>query len=183
MINFFDKIRKQLAHDYKSAKYFRYAIGEIVLVDLGILIALSINNWNSNRIDNQSYAIILESLSVDLENDVNELKSLIKVSRNQNKSIVKILYNIEIAKDSMQLIIEELCFLPDPFTPNTSSYDLLENFELFDLLKLKEVSTEVQSLYNSAIKINQESYADRNSLIAQKIRVPKSEISRASKKL
>jgi len=49
MINFFRKIRKQLADDNKPLKYARYAIGEIVLVVVGILIALSINNWNENN--------------------------------------------------------------------------------------------------------------------------------------
>ena len=49
MINFFRKTRKKLAHENKSAKYLRYAIGEIVLVVVGILIALSINNWNEQR--------------------------------------------------------------------------------------------------------------------------------------
>ena len=46
MINFFRRIRKQLADDNKPLKYARYAIGEIVLVVVGILIALQINNWN-----------------------------------------------------------------------------------------------------------------------------------------
>jgi hypothetical protein len=46
MINFFRKIRRKLADDNKPLKYMRYAIGEIVLVVIGILIALSINNWN-----------------------------------------------------------------------------------------------------------------------------------------
>ncbi|MFC2148492.1 hypothetical protein ACFLR9_07990 [Bacteroidota bacterium] len=46
MINFFRKIRKQLSNDNKPLKYMRYAFGEIVLVVIGILIALQINNWN-----------------------------------------------------------------------------------------------------------------------------------------
>ena len=50
MIPFFRKIRKKLADDNKPIKYLRYAIGEIVLVVIGILIALQINNWNQNRI-------------------------------------------------------------------------------------------------------------------------------------
>jgi hypothetical protein len=50
MINFFRKIRKKLADDNKPLKYIRYAIGEIVLVVIGILIALQINNWNEERI-------------------------------------------------------------------------------------------------------------------------------------
>jgi hypothetical protein len=49
MINFFRKIRKQLADDNKPLKYMRYAVGEIVLVVIGILIALQINNWNEDR--------------------------------------------------------------------------------------------------------------------------------------
>ena len=49
MINVFRKIRKKLADDNKLFKYSRYAVGEIVLVVIGILIALQINNWNEDR--------------------------------------------------------------------------------------------------------------------------------------
>ncbi len=46
MIKFFRKIRYDLMEKNKTGKYFKYAIGEIVLVVIGILIALQINNWN-----------------------------------------------------------------------------------------------------------------------------------------
>ena len=46
MIKFFRKIRQNLLMENKTSKYFKYAIGEILLVVIGILIALSINNWN-----------------------------------------------------------------------------------------------------------------------------------------
>ena len=49
MINFFRNIRRQLANDNKFQKYFRYAFGEILLVVIGILIALQVNNWNEKR--------------------------------------------------------------------------------------------------------------------------------------
>ncbi len=49
MINFFRRIRKKMADDNKPIKYMRYAIGEIILVVIGILIALQINNWNEDR--------------------------------------------------------------------------------------------------------------------------------------
>jgi len=49
MINFFRKIRNELLTENKFSKYVLYAIGEILLVVVGILIALQINNWNENR--------------------------------------------------------------------------------------------------------------------------------------
>ena len=49
MIKFFRTIRKTLIMENKTSKYLKYAIGEIVLVVVGILIALQINNWNENR--------------------------------------------------------------------------------------------------------------------------------------
>ena len=51
MIKFFRRIRKNLIMETeKTGKYFKYAIGEIVLVMIGILLALQINNWNEKRI-------------------------------------------------------------------------------------------------------------------------------------
>ena len=67
MMPFFRRIRKQLADDNKPLKYVRYAIGEIVLVVIGILIALSINNWNEERKDIILERYYLESLIKELE--------------------------------------------------------------------------------------------------------------------
>ena len=49
MIGFFRKIRRKLADQNKFIQYSRYAIGEIVLVMVGILLALQVNNWNEGR--------------------------------------------------------------------------------------------------------------------------------------
>ena len=67
MIPFFRRLRKQLADDNKPLKYMRYAIGEIVLVVIGILIALSINNWNEERKDAVLEKKYLESIRKELE--------------------------------------------------------------------------------------------------------------------
>lgn len=50
MIKIFRKLRRQLINEGKTSNYLKYAIGEIVLVVVGILIALQINNWNHNKI-------------------------------------------------------------------------------------------------------------------------------------
>lgn len=62
MIKFFRKIRQHLLAENKFSKYLIYAIGEIILVVIGILIALQINNWNDKRKDRQRENIILNQL-------------------------------------------------------------------------------------------------------------------------
>lgn len=61
MIPFFRKIRKQISDDNKPLKYFRYAVGEIILVVIGILIALQISHWSEvpdTASRNQSFFLI-----------------------------------------------------------------------------------------------------------------------------
>jgi hypothetical protein len=66
MIPIFRKIRKKMADDNKPVKYLRYAIGEISLVVIGILIALQINNWNQNRLEQNQETKLLKTLLKDL---------------------------------------------------------------------------------------------------------------------
>jgi Family of unknown function (DUF6090) len=66
MIKFFRKIRYDLMEQNKTGKYLKYAIGEIVLVVIGILIALQINNWNSQQKLQQQEQLYLDNLERDL---------------------------------------------------------------------------------------------------------------------
>ncbi|MFK7812792.1 MAG: DUF6090 family protein [Maribacter sp.] len=69
MIKFFRKIRQKLLTENKFSKYLIYAIGEIVLVVIGILIALSINNWNQARIDKKSESKYLTDIKKEIQNN------------------------------------------------------------------------------------------------------------------
>jgi RNAse (barnase) inhibitor barstar len=69
MIKFFRKIRYDLMEKNKTGKYLKYAIGEIVLVVIGILIALQINNWNENRKDYLKSINYLTEIVSDLKKD------------------------------------------------------------------------------------------------------------------
>ena len=77
MIKFFRHIRKSLLQQNKTGKYFKYAIGEIVLVVIGILIALSINNWNENKKANTNFKKSLVNVFKDLEVDLNKAQDVI----------------------------------------------------------------------------------------------------------
>ncbi len=76
MINFFRKKRNQLTQESKLLKYVRYAIGEIMLVVIGILIALQVNNWNENRIIENIKSQALLNLKDDILYDIRVLKNL-----------------------------------------------------------------------------------------------------------
>jgi len=72
MIKFFRKIRQNLLSQGKTGKYLKYAIGEIVLVMIGILLALQVSNWNDNRKDRISERKILDNIHKDFKkNKVN----------------------------------------------------------------------------------------------------------------
>ena len=85
MIKFFRKIRYDLMEKNKTGKYFKYAIGEILLVVIGILIALQLNNWNENRINNIEEKTILKAMLTEIsENQLilaKDLKSHANVLR------------------------------------------------------------------------------------------------------
>jgi len=87
MINFFRKTRKKMADDNKPIKYMRYAIGEIVLVVIGILIALSINNWNENQKLEHSQNKLLIKLMFDLDYDINHFNEIDSIYQIELKEI------------------------------------------------------------------------------------------------
>ena len=69
MLKIFRNIRRKLLSENKTGKYLKYAIGEIVLVVIGILIALSINNWNENKKTDANIKNLLVALTNDLKQD------------------------------------------------------------------------------------------------------------------
>ena len=78
MIKFFRKIRQKLLSENKFSKYLIYAIGEIFLVVIGILIALSINSWNQGRIDKKSESKYLKDIKKEIQNNNSVLDFYIK---------------------------------------------------------------------------------------------------------
>ena len=69
MIKFFRHIRKSLLMENKTSKYFKYAIGEIILVMIGILLALQVNNWNERRKEKSLEKVLLTSIYHSIVDD------------------------------------------------------------------------------------------------------------------
>lgn len=76
MIKFFRRIRRVLLSQNRLGKYFVYAIGEIVLVVIGILLALNINNKNEERKNEEKFVKIFKEIQDDLVADVNEVNTV-----------------------------------------------------------------------------------------------------------
>ena len=77
MIKFFRKIRQNLLMENKTGKYFKYAIGEIILVVIGILIALQINNWNEKKNNIHQAEKHLETVKLNLKDDIIQAEKLL----------------------------------------------------------------------------------------------------------
>ena len=87
MIKFFRRIRYDLMEKNKTGKYLKYAIGEIILVVIGILIALSINNWNETKKQEQRAIIYANKIINDIETDLKNVDSLVVIGQRNIKEI------------------------------------------------------------------------------------------------
>lgn len=93
MIKFFRTIRQNLLLEGKTANYLKYAIGEILLVVIGILIALSINNWNDRRKTKNDETSALLNLREDFEFNLSSIENLIKTTNSEIEVGLKVLEN------------------------------------------------------------------------------------------
>ena len=93
MTPFFRRIRRKLANDNQFLKYSRYAIGEILLVVAGILIALQINNWNENRKHNQIVNNIYAVIKSDLQADIKGIDEIISWMESRDTIFLSVINN------------------------------------------------------------------------------------------
>jgi hypothetical protein len=90
MIKFFRRIRQGLLTENKFSKYVLYAIGEIVLVIIGILIALQLNNWKEQQKLNSNEQEVLKDLRVEVTNNIVALKKVITEHEKSHTAAQKI---------------------------------------------------------------------------------------------
>jgi hypothetical protein len=91
MLKFFRKIRQNLLMENKTGKYIKYALGEIVLVVIGILIALSINNWNEKEKSRDSEKLLLTNLKEEFNFNLIQLKQTKNQIDNSTGQLVKLI--------------------------------------------------------------------------------------------
>ncbi len=154
MIKFFRQIRQQLLTDNKFSKYLLYAIGEILLVIIGILIALQINNKNQENNNlglEKEYLLFMQSeLKIDSENLAELIENLTAVNQGLDTIIANLETDNKFPVDTIAKLYQPIFYVPN-FRGHTETFESIEasghlslvrniniNHDYFTLLKQYE---------------------------------------------
>ena len=153
-----------MADDNRPLKYARYAIGEIVLVVIGILIALQINNWNQERIQASELEALKKSISSAIKSDIKYL-NLIRTGRKDIGEKVDSVFNNYINVQKPKLVFIDYAYVSNTFAelkniiyyqPNTSSFEALKNSIYLSRLQGTDLELLLNSFYASAERLQKQ---------------------------
>ena len=147
-MKFFRSARKSLLTGNKITKYLKYAFGEIVLVVIGILIALYINNWNEIKKERIKEQAFLKEINLDFKSNKTQLDSIIsynKVSLHAGSRLLKIISTFDLKdpqrNDSNAHFADSISYYNPlvwrnkSFNPKNGAVEALLNSSSFDLIK------------------------------------------------
>ena len=153
MLPFFRKIRWRFARDNQFLKYSRYAVGEIVLVVIGILIALQINNWNEARKLNMELLAGLHKLRGEIQTNLKILEDLNTYINDGDESTflvdqflrdeLKEIDTIQLANALVNLGVFAI------FNPNDAAYQNLVNTGKIELINNDDLLTHLGEIYQT----------------------------------
>ncbi|WP_062052779.1 DUF6090 family protein [Sediminicola sp. YIK13] len=151
MIKFFRKIRQNLLSEGKTEKYLKYAVGEIILVVIGILIALSINNWNENRKKIAQEQSILERLQADITSDLIDITSQMGTIKENTKQL-SFCVDVILGNSESNLLDFRKNFSPilslTFFDQNKTTFNNIVSSEQIEVIKNKKLADSITKYYN-----------------------------------
>jgi len=155
VLRFFRQIRQRLLTENppngragKFSKYLLYAVGEILLVVIGILIALQVNNWNEYQKDRKSEQLILSEIRDNLKYDLNDFESNIAILQNKSissKALLQAIENDIPFHASLGYYFSYLNAYPH-FSCKTNGYKLLQSKGL-DLIINNDLRNKITDIY------------------------------------
>lgn len=160
MFKFLRRIRQRLLNEGSLRKYSAYTVGEILLVVIGILIALQINNWNDNRKTRQTEIKVLEELVFGLSGDIKTLKYNIDKHKRAKESceiILEILEGNGTFTDSLAGHFAATHYYTVSFSKR-GAYESLKSMG-FQIISNKDLRVKIIDLYEQwfrIIQVNQE---------------------------
>ncbi|WP_299334985.1 DUF6090 family protein [uncultured Psychroserpens sp.] len=167
MIKFFRHIRKQLLSEGKTGKYLKYAIGEIILVVIGILIALQINNWNENRKNKNTEADYYCRILDDFEFNEKLIDETTKITTNKIKLCKELILDLNNSPNDRSKILNKfvVAVRQDVFVPSTITFEDITSsgqLKLLNDLELKNRLIQHSTFLNNILNLLKE---NRNVII------------------
>lgn len=148
MLTFLRKIRRSLVRTGSTGRYLIYAAGEILLVMIGILLALQVNNWNQNKKDRILEIEILKEIGNNLNQDLDDHNQNLDYLSNVVNSSQVVLNHLNNDLPYHDSLAKHFAWLP--ITPNfdaiTSGYDLLKS-KGFNIITNDSIRQHISSLY------------------------------------
>ncbi|WP_299519316.1 DUF6090 family protein [Winogradskyella sp.] len=141
-------------------KYFKYAVGEILLVVIGILIALQINNWNQHQKDLKTESQILNSLHQEFKTNSNLLKGIIEVNTDVTNTCT-ILMDVSLHANKNKINLDSLLYNAlegKPFISSNNTYTEIINTGEIELIQNENVKSLLFE-YNRMINSNKSTYS------------------------
>jgi len=163
MIKFFRKIRYNLMSENKTGKYFKYAIGEILLVMVGILLALQVNNWNEWKKDRKKEQKILFQIENNIEESIaiwERVVEIMELSNNHYQIVLSAKHNNYNFNDSLQMHFKRAHWIGYNFTTghSTASFEALKNVG-FDIIVNDSLSNLIIDVFEKNILRVQQDYS------------------------
>ena len=157
MIKLFRNVRQNLLAEGKTIKYFKYAIGEIVLVVIGILIALQINNWNENRKAKSVEDNFFRNVRLDLEKDELKLRYYKKFHAKRVEYLDTLLTYVRNPTKIMGIEKFGMYIEPLYYTENATNYattfESAKSLGIFNNFTEKELLKNLSQYYDDFILI------------------------------
>jgi len=153
MIKFFRHIRQKLLAENQFRKYLLYAIGEIILVVIGILIALQINNWNQQKKDDKAGRHLLERLHRDLVQDTLYFRTTLRANKELREEMKEALVTLydgvadQNEVDALSTTYDKA--LDQVFAPNDNTYNSIISAGTLGLIANKELQEAILDHYGS----------------------------------
>lgn len=170
MIKFLRRIRRKLIGEGNLKRYLAYAIGEVILVMVGILLALQVNNWKANiQLRSTERSTLLE-ISDALDSDLYQIDRALEINHESTSNLNSIIAYLNMEIDDHpnmdQMWISGYLRVVSKF--NASPFDLLKT-RGFDIIRNSKLRKQIQTHYNVSIPYYL-SYEDRNYAILESFR-------------
>ena len=157
MIKIFRHIRQRLIKEDRISKYLLYAMGEIILVVIGILIALSINNWNEDRKQEKELNDYLIKISENIAEDISVAETHLKRrERLQENSRKTLLHIFKEQYDSISVAQNVAIFVDFNFVPRRNGIQALTNSGYVNKLKRSRLDSLLHTYYFNVEELQRE---------------------------